>query len=92
VVWLRPGLSIKPQSVYSRNVLTGTHGHRVAQRPTPNTLYGPWADQIRIAPLTAEGADKWWRVVRGEDVAPVAGDALSDILVGVQWLRQHSTS
>jgi hypothetical protein len=62
----------------------------LGKRPTPNTVYGPWADQIRIGTLTAGGDDKWWRIVRGKDVAPVADDALPDMLVGVQWLRQHS--
>lgn len=65
----------------------------LSQRPTPTNHYGPWAtDQIRIGTLTAEGEDKWWRIVRGQDVAPVVDDVLADILIGVQWLRERAKS
>jgi hypothetical protein len=65
----------------------------LGKRPTPSTLYGNWADQVRIGMLTPGGGDHWWRIVRGMDAEAVRDDALSELLsYGVPWLREHITA
>ena len=62
----------------------------LGQKPTPNTLYGAWADQVRIGVLANHGQDKWWRIVRGGEADDVRDDALKDLLTyGVPWLRER---
>jgi len=62
----------------------------LACRCTPNTLYGAWADQVRIGRLANHGEDKWWRIVRGFEADDVRDDALKDLLTyGVPWLRER---
>jgi hypothetical protein len=59
-------------------------------RPTPTNHYGSWADQARIGTRTPEGADKWWRIVRGVASDDVRDDALHDLLTyAVPWLRER---
>jgi hypothetical protein len=65
----------------------------LGKRPTPSIHYGTWANQIRIGSLTPAGEDKWWRLVRGVDVAAIAADVVADLLTyGVPWLRQHANT
>ncbi len=62
----------------------------LGQRPTPNTKYGTWADQVRIGKLTPDGEDKWWRIVRGANSFEVRDDAVHDLLTfGMPWLRER---
>jgi hypothetical protein len=62
----------------------------LGERPTPSTHYGTWADQVRLAQLTPESADKWWRIVRGVDSSEARDDAVHDLLTyGVPWLRER---
>jgi hypothetical protein len=63
----------------------------LGKRPAPSIHYGTWANQVRIGSLTPDGEDKWWRLGRGNDVDPVAADAVTDLLTyGVPWLREHT--
>jgi Domain of unknown function (DUF4304) len=64
----------------------------LGRQPKPTVHYGPWADQVRIGQLTDNGADKWWRIVRGADVEPVRADTLADLLTyAVPWLKARVT-
>jgi hypothetical protein len=59
----------------------------LGRQPSPNTMYGSWADQIRIGQLTTDGEDKWWCIIHGADIDPVRDDALADLItLGVPWL------
>ena len=49
-------------------------------RPTPTSHYDRWARQQRIGLLNPDRADKWWRLVRGEQPAAVRDDVLHDLL------------
>jgi Domain of unknown function (DUF4304) len=62
----------------------------LAERPTPTTHYGSWANQARIGQLTPSGADKWWRIVRAVNSDEVRDDALHDLLTyAVPWLGER---
>ena len=62
----------------------------LGRQPKPCTLYGPWADQVRIGQLTPARGDKWWRIIRGADVEPVRADTLADLLkYGVPWIKKR---
>lgn len=62
----------------------------LGERPTPNTKYGAWADQVRIGQLTPDGEDKWWRIIRGLPPTGMRDDATHDLLTyAVPWLRSR---
>jgi hypothetical protein len=64
--------------------------HHLPERPTPTTLYGEPASQVRIGQLTPEGADKWWRVHSQADMADVGNDVVHDITeYALSWLRHQ---
>ncbi|GAB3892606.1 DUF4304 domain-containing protein [Kibdelosporangium lantanae] len=59
-------------------------------RPAPSTFYGDPAVQVRIGQLTADSADKWWRINSDVDVAAVATDVIHDVREhAMPWFDQQ---
>jgi hypothetical protein len=48
------------------------------ERPSAGRGYGVPVAQARIGELLPDGADKWWRVHAGVDLAAVSADVLND--------------
>lgn len=88
VVQFTINLSVIRREEWDEQIATKPY---LGKRPTPTVTYGAWAVQARIGHLTPDGADKWWRIVRGIDADPVRDDVLADVLsYGVPWLREHA--
>jgi hypothetical protein len=62
----------------------------LAAKPSMTIFYGEWARQTRITDLLPDKdvGEKWWRVIAGDAIEPIAADVLSDIeLYALPWLR-----
>ena len=58
--------------------------------PSPNMLYGSWAENERLGMLVHGGTDEWWRLGALDDPAAVAKDVLGALRShGLPWLQQR---
>ena len=63
----------------------------LGKKPAPGTLYGSWANQVRIGQLTTSGEDLWWSLHRGDDPGPLAEQVVANLLdLAVPWLVAKS--
>jgi hypothetical protein len=81
-------LSVISREVWAKQASANPH---LGKKPAPSTLYGSWADQIRIGQLTTSGEDLWWSLNRGDDPSPLEEQVVSTLLdLGVPWLVARS--
>lgn len=81
-------LSVIDRAVWEEQTSSTPH---LGTKPTPNTGYGPWAEQVRIGELMPSGEDHWWSLHRGADATGVSDHVTSVLLeLAVPWLVARS--
>jgi hypothetical protein len=66
--------------------MTGGVGRAAVVRFHAEHFIGHW-------PVTPDGEDNWWRVIRGNDAGTVRDDVLADLLTyGPLWLQGRTAS